>query len=91
MASNFYDKHLPDYGDLDNATQNHPGFTFGIRENDAGVGIYMGPVADDFDGNSYYRAFLNPEEAEELVAALQEAIRRARSQQRGPGHPRRVR
>ena len=70
MASNFYDKHLPDYEDLDNTTKNHPGYQFGVRENDGGIGIYMGPVNDDFDGDTFYRAFLNVAEAEELSNAL---------------------
>ena len=30
----------------------------------------MGPVNDDFDGETFYRAFLNIEEAEELVSAI---------------------
>ena len=90
MASNFYDKNLPDYGDLDNDTKNHPGFTFGVRENDGGIGIYMGPVTDNPDGDSFYGAFLNPEEAEELVAAFRQAIQRARSKKGGLSHPRRV-
>lgn len=77
MASNFYDKHLPDYGDLDNVTETAPGFRFGIRENDGAIGIYMGPITDDLDGDSYYRAFLNLNEARELLWCLQEAIDRA--------------
>lgn len=78
MATNFYDRHLPDYGDLDNDTTNCPGFRFGVRENDGGIGIYMGPVNDDFDGDTFWRAFLNVEEATELVNALQLAIERSR-------------
>ncbi len=91
MASNFYDKDLPDYGDLDNQTGHCPGYKLGVRENDGGIGIYMGPVNDDPDGDSFYSAFLNMDEAEELVAAFQEAIDRARPKNKnGLAHPRRV-
>lgn len=91
MASNFYDKNLPDYGDLDNGTGTCPGFRFGVRENDGGIGIDMGPVKDNVDGDTFYRGFLNVEEAEELVAAFQRAIERARPKlQRGLPHKRRV-
>ena len=91
MASNFYDKHLPDYEDLDNTTKNHPGYQFGVRENDGGIGIYMGPVNDDFDGDTFYRAFLNVAEAEEFVASFQRAIERARPKTEGRrSHPRRI-
>jgi hypothetical protein len=91
MASNFYDKHLPDYGDLDNDTGECPGFRFGIRENDGGIGIDMGPVNDNIDGDTFYRAFLNVEEAEEFVSALKRAIERARPKIKGTlSHPRRV-
>jgi len=89
MASNIYDKNLPDYGDLDNETGERPGFTFGVRENDGGIGIYMGPVGDNFDGDTFYSAFLNPDEADELVAAFKEAIERARLKQ-GLPHRRRI-
>jgi len=91
MASNFYDRILPDYGDLDNETGRCPGFTLGVRENDGGIGLYMGPSKEDPDHGSYYNAFLNPAEAEELVSALQQAISRARTKKGGLAHPRRVR
>lgn len=92
MASNYYDKHLPDYGDLDNRTGNCPGFRLGVRENDGGIGIDMGPVADSVDADSYHRAFLNVPEAQELAAALQKAINCARSKSPGSvAHPSRAR
>jgi hypothetical protein len=91
MASNFYDKHLPDYGDLDNTTGKCPGFRFGVRENDGGVGIDMGPINDDYDGDTFYRAFLNVQEAEEFVSSFQQAIERARQKTEGKlSHPRRI-
>jgi hypothetical protein len=91
MATSFYDKHLPDYGALDDKTGQWRGFRFGVRENDGGIGIDMGPIGDNVDDPTYYRAFLNVAEAEELVAAFQEAIERARSKTRGqPTHPRRA-
>jgi ArsR family metal-binding transcriptional regulator len=77
MASNFYDKHLPDYVDLDNVTKTAPGYRFGIRENDGGIGVYMGPISDNPDGKTFYSAFLNVNEAKELLSSLQEAIDRA--------------
>ena len=77
MASIFYDKHLPDYGDLDNKTGTRPGFRFGIRENDGGIGIFMGPINDDPDSDRYYNGFLNVNEAEDLMNCLQDAINRA--------------
>ncbi len=83
MASNFYDKRIPDYGDLDNKTKTCPGFRFGVRENDGGIGIYMGPANDDVDDDTYYKGFLNLREAEELVEAFEEAIERARPKNKG--------
>ena len=49
MASNFYDKHLPDYTDLDNETGGCPGFRLCINENDGGIGISMQPISDSLD------------------------------------------
>ncbi len=37
----------------------------------------MGPVKDDLDENTFYGAFQNVAEAEELVAVFQKAIERA--------------
>ena len=54
MASKFYDKHLPDYCDLDNKTRNCPGFRLGVCENDGGIKIDMGPITDDVDGKTFY-------------------------------------
>jgi hypothetical protein len=90
MASQFYDKHLPDYGDLDNGTGKCPGFTFGVLENDGGVGLYMGLVDEDYDGTTFYRAFLNVGEAEKLKDALEEAIERAKGKALGVPHRDRV-
>lgn len=91
MASNFYDKHLPDYCDLDNKTRNCPGFRLGVCENDGGIKIDMGPITDDVDGKTFYRAFLNVQEAEEIVLAFQQAIDRAHSKsKKGNAHPTRV-
>jgi len=91
MASYFYDKHLPNYGDLNNTTGKCPGFRFGVRENDGGVGIYMGPINDNFDGDTFYRAFLNVQEAEEFVSSFQQAIKCARPKTEGKtSHPRRI-
>jgi hypothetical protein len=91
MATSFYDKHLPDYCDLDNETKTSPGFRFGIRENDGGIAIDMGPINDNIDGDTFHRGFLNVQEAEELVIALEQAIDRARPKTMvGKPHPRRV-
>ena len=92
MASIIYDKIVPDYRDLDNRTGNNPGFNFAVRENDGGVGLHIVPVNDQLDGDTSYNGFLNPDEAEELVFALQQAITRARSKSgRGVPHPNRAR
>ena len=77
MASNFYHYILPDYGDLDNDTGRCPGYFFGIRENDGGIGLYMYPADAPGDNEQEYAAFLNIEEARELLCALQQAIDRA--------------
>ena len=91
MASIFYDKILPDYCDSDNRTGNSPGFIFLVRENDGGVGLHMVPANDSPDGDTSYNGFLNPDEAEELLFALQQAITRAKSKSgRGLPHPKRV-
>ena len=91
MASLFYNKRFPDYGDLDNDTKGRPGYSFVILENDGGIGVHMGPVKDDYDGETFYRGFLNVSEAEELRDSLDEAISRAKGKT-GPGrpHPNRV-
>lgn len=91
MASNFYDKNLPDYTDLHNDSGKCLGFRFGVRENDGGIGLDMGPATDNVDGEGFYRGFLNVVEAEELVFAIQQAIARARLKgHRGLPHPSRV-
>jgi len=91
MASNFYDEHLPDYCDLDNTTDSCPGFRFSICENDGGIGIDMGPITDDIDGKTFYRAFLTVAETEELVTSFQNAIDRARNKDTlGNTHRKRV-
>lgn len=77
MASLFYSKHLPDYGDLDNKTGQCHGYLFLIRENDGGIGISMGPINDDPDGETHYAAFLNIDEAQEMLDSLQGAINSA--------------
>lgn len=79
MASNFYHYILPDYGDLDNDTGNHPGFVFGVRENDGGVGLYMYPADTPGDNEQEYTVFLNVKEAKKLMDSLNQTIDRADS------------
>ena len=92
MASNFYHYQLPDYGDLDNETAQCPGYVFGIRENDGGVGLYMYPAGTPGDNEQEYSAFLNIDEARALLSGLQGAIDRAAPKnERGTIHKARVR
>jgi len=77
MASSFYHYVLPDYGDLDNVTKDCPGFVFGVRENDGGIGLYMYPADTPGDNDQEYAAFLNIDEAKNLMSALEKAIDRA--------------
>jgi hypothetical protein len=90
MASHFYSRIAPDYGDLDNETKRCPGFVVGVTEHDGGVGLLMNgidPKAKDFRG-----VFFTPDEAEEVIAALREAIDQAKRKiARGNAHPPRVR
>ena len=91
MASNFYHYILPDYGDLDNDTGECPGYVFGIRENDGGIGLYMYPANTPGDNEQEYTVFLNVKEAKELMSSLQRAIDRADSKLDGnKGHKDRV-
>lgn len=90
MASNFYSRIAPDYGDLDDKSGGCPGYLVDVRENDGGVGVSLsaGPPAwKDSRG-----VFLTPAEGEQLVDALRQAIKRSRSKSTGlRGHPSRVR
>ena len=78
MASKFYGKLLPDYGDLDNQTGKAPGYRVYILENDGGVSLQM--IHADIDPISAKgcAVFLNVDEADEMLTALGEAIARAR-------------
>jgi hypothetical protein len=55
--------------------QRHP-LRRGRQAHDGGVGLYMGPIGDDPDDDTYYSVFLNVEEASELVRSLEQAIGR---------------
>ena len=91
MASNFYHYILPDYRDFDNNTGNHPGFVFGVRENDGGIGLYMYPANTPGDNEQEYSVFLNVKEAKELMDSLKQAIDRANSKFDGKkGHKDRI-
>lgn len=104
MANNwYYDRIVPDFTGPDNWTGKNPGFRMEVVERDAGVGIglhlisYHERTRDEFNGTNleevgFRMAFMNPDEAEEVVRALQEAIKRARMKLGDrPGHPSRVR
>jgi hypothetical protein len=98
MASNFYHKIAPHYGDLDNDTGECAGFILGVQENDGGIGVYMYPANSKGDGPDKYSIFLNVEEARDFTYALEKATERAvcqnqyaREQGRGRPHPSRVR
>ena len=79
MASHFYSRVAPDYGDLDNITGTRPGHLLEVLEKDGGVGISL--YADDQGTGSYYAVYLNVKEAEELLDGLRQAIDRARPKQ----------
>lgn len=77
MASKFYGKLLPDYGDLDNQTGTAPGYRVYVLENDGGISLQMVHADKDpvFEVGS--SVFLNVDEAKEMIEALQEAVDRA--------------
>ena len=77
MASKFYGKHLPDYGDLDNITGTAPGYRVYILENDGGICLQMLHADEDPVTGVGAAVFLNTEEARELMGSLLQAIERA--------------
>lgn len=87
MASHFYSRIAPDYGELDNATGTRSGHLFEIVENDGGIGIML--YSDDKGRGNYEAIFLNVDEAEEVLEGLRDAINRARP--KNAGHEARVR
>ncbi len=89
MASNMYDKLLPDYGDPDNKTGTAPGYRVYVLENDGGVSIQMLEANKDLVSDMGHAVFMNVEEARELVGALQNAIDRAAP--KNANHPSRAR
>ena len=85
MASKFYGKHLPDYGDLDNSTGTAPGYRVYILENDGGISLQMLHANDDPVTGKGSAVFLNTEEARELMRSLQQAMESAES--KNANHP----
>lgn len=87
MASYFYDKHVPDYRDIDNKTGKAPGFRISICENDCGIGLSMEPFKKTtgiaIDPKAQYSGWFNIKEARELLSGLQQAIDRAISKNDG--------
>lgn len=79
MGSKFYGKHLPDYGDLDNATGTHPGYRVYIIENDGGVSLQMVHAEHDPNTTLGSSIFMNVDEAKEMLSSLEKAIVRAES------------
>jgi hypothetical protein len=77
MASIFYLRRAPDYGDPDNTTGDHPGYFLGVRENDGGIGVFLSPTNVPKDDPRQLSVFLNINEAIELATALDKAIERA--------------
>lgn len=75
MASHFYSKNVPDYGDLDNQTGTRPPLLVEIVENDGGVGLLI--YDDRLGSGKASGVFFNVEEAKDLLASLREAIERA--------------
>ncbi len=77
MASSFYSKLLPDYGDLDNQTKTAPGYRVYVLENDGGVSLQMIHADQDPATNAGSSVFLNVDETKELIRALEKAVERA--------------
>lgn len=89
MANYFYEQVAPDAKDVENTSGERPGHLLQAVENKGGVEIWIYPSyrlrpAAPGDG-----VFLNMEEAEEYIAALQQALEKARNE--GITHPNRVR
>lgn len=95
MSTNFfYEKVLPDTDDPDNETGKHPGFVVNIGERDGAIVIGSVPHSADYhmkpEGWRY--VVVNPDEAEEIIIALREAMRAAGKKPDGTHwHPRRTR
>lgn len=78
MSSIFYSKLLPDYTDIDNKIRNRPGYRVYIRENDGGICLEMIHANRDRVTEEGSAVFLNVDEAQEMLQALEAAIARAR-------------
>lgn len=85
MGSCMYGKLLPDNGDLDNVTKTAPGYRVFVCENNGGVELSMIHADDDPVTTPGYQVFMNPDEAEELIHGLREAVQRARP--KNANHP----
>lgn len=83
MTSLMYKDQLPDWGDLENTTGDHPGYRLYVEENDGWVGVSLQPT-DKNEGSceDAYTVALTIEKAEELIKGIQDAIARAK-----PKHP----
>lgn len=79
MASKFYGKLLPDYGDLDNDTGTAPGYRVYVTENDGGVSLQLIHADKDPVTEAGSCVFFSVKEAKEIIFALQEAVGRAES------------
>ena len=97
MGMNFsYSAVVPDIGGFDQATDTNPGYLVELGESDGLVALVVRPAnqQNTLSSEGVYGAVLNPQEAEELLHSLQEAIDLARERVRqgsGTGHPNRVR
>ncbi len=85
----FYEKVVPDFGDPGQRTTTNPGFVLEVVERDGGVGIGLSTL----DRSGFRMCHINADEAEEVVRALQEAIRLVRDKNAHSGNswPPRVR
>jgi len=74
----FYSKLLPDYEELDNDSGQKPGYRVYVHEKDGGIGLQMIHADRDPVTEVGSAVFLNVDEAQEMLQALQAAIARAR-------------
>ncbi len=77
MSSCMYSKILPDYTDLNNDSNERPGYKVYVLENDGGISIQMQDAFDESETDTLRAVFMNVDEAKEFEKGINEAINRA--------------